>query len=67
MSVSSWGNALPLDLPRRPAGWRKPLGGDRAADLDDEGFQGYADEAKRICPASRALGAIEIGLDAKLA
>ena len=33
----------------------------------DEGFQEYADEAKRNCPVSRALGAIEIGLEAKLA
>jgi osmotically inducible protein OsmC len=31
----------------------------------DEGFQEYADEAKRNCPVSRALGAIEIGLEAK--
>jgi lipoyl-dependent peroxiredoxin len=37
------------------------------ADLDDEEFQKHADEAKRNCPVSRALGAIEIGLDAKLA
>lgn len=34
--------------------------------LDDGEFQGYADEAKQGCPVSRALGAIEIGLDAKL-
>jgi lipoyl-dependent peroxiredoxin len=35
--------------------------------LDDEEFQRHADEAKRTCPVSRALGAIEIGLEAKLA
>ena len=35
--------------------------------LGDEEFQKIADEAKRICPVSRALGAIEIGLEAKLA
>jgi osmotically inducible protein OsmC len=35
--------------------------------LDDEEFQQHADEAKRTCPVSRALGAIEIGLEAKLA
>jgi lipoyl-dependent peroxiredoxin len=34
--------------------------------LSDEEFQGIADEAKRICPVSRALGAIEIDLDARL-
>jgi lipoyl-dependent peroxiredoxin len=33
----------------------------------ERGFQEYADEAKRTCPVSRALGAIEVGLDAKLA
>jgi osmotically inducible protein OsmC len=33
----------------------------------EKGFQEYAEEAKRTCPVSRALGAIEIGLDAKLA
>jgi osmotically inducible protein OsmC len=35
--------------------------------LDDEEFQQHADEAKRTCPVSRALGAIEVGLNAKLA
>jgi len=35
--------------------------------LDDAEFQKHADEAKQGCPVSRALGAIEIGLEAKLA
>jgi lipoyl-dependent peroxiredoxin len=35
--------------------------------LDDDEFQKHADEAKQGCPVSRALGAIEIGLEAKLA
>lgn len=35
--------------------------------LDDAEFQQHADEAKRTCPVSRALGAIEIGLEARLA
>jgi osmotically inducible protein OsmC len=35
--------------------------------LDDGEFQKYAEEAEKTCPVSRALGAIEIGLDAKLA
>ncbi len=35
--------------------------------LDDSEFQKYAEEAEKTCPVSRALGAIEIGLDAKLA
>jgi osmotically inducible protein OsmC len=35
--------------------------------LDDDDFQGHADEAKEGCPVSRALGAIEIGLEARLA
>ncbi|HEY3191386.1 MAG TPA: OsmC family protein [Solirubrobacterales bacterium] len=35
--------------------------------LDDGEFQQHAEEAKRTCPVSRALGAIEIGLEAKLA
>jgi lipoyl-dependent peroxiredoxin len=35
--------------------------------LDDDEFQRHAEEAERTCPVSRALGAIEIGLDAKLA
>ena len=33
----------------------------------EEGFQEYAEEAKRTCPVSRALGAIDVGLEAKLA
>jgi lipoyl-dependent peroxiredoxin len=36
-------------------------------DLDDDELQKHATEAKETCPVSRALGAIEIGLDAKLA
>jgi lipoyl-dependent peroxiredoxin len=35
--------------------------------LDDAEFQKYAEEAEKGCPVSRALGAIDIGLDAKLA
>ena len=35
--------------------------------LDGEEFQRYADEAKQGCAVSRALGAIEIGLEARLA
>jgi osmotically inducible protein OsmC len=35
--------------------------------LEDEEFQRHATEAKEICPVSRALGAIEIGLQARLA
>jgi lipoyl-dependent peroxiredoxin len=35
--------------------------------LDDEEFQKFADKAKSGCAVSRALGAIEIGLEAKLA
>jgi lipoyl-dependent peroxiredoxin len=35
--------------------------------LDDEEFQKYADEAKQGCPVSRALGAIEVGLEARMA
>jgi lipoyl-dependent peroxiredoxin len=35
--------------------------------LDDPQLQEYADEAKKGCPVSRALGAIEIGLEARLA
>jgi lipoyl-dependent peroxiredoxin len=35
--------------------------------LDDAEFQKHADEAKRTCPVSRALGAIEVGLEARLA
>ncbi len=37
------------------------------AGLEDAEFQRYAGEAKRGCPVSRALGAIEIGLEARLA
>jgi len=37
------------------------------SDLDDDEFQKYADQAKQGCPVSKALGAIEIGLEAKLA
>jgi osmotically inducible protein OsmC len=32
----------------------------------EQGFQEYADEAKRTCPVSRALGAIDVSLEAKL-
>ncbi|HEY6654062.1 MAG TPA: OsmC family protein [Solirubrobacterales bacterium] len=35
--------------------------------IDDAEFQEHAEEAEKTCPVSRALGAIEIGLDAKLA
>jgi osmotically inducible protein OsmC len=35
--------------------------------LSEEEFQKLADEAKKGCPVSRALGAIEISLEAKLA
>jgi lipoyl-dependent peroxiredoxin len=35
--------------------------------LSDDEFQRHAAEAKEICPVSRALGAIEIGLEARLA
>jgi osmotically inducible protein OsmC len=35
--------------------------------LDDAELQQHAEEAKQGCPVSRALGAIEIGLEAKLA
>jgi osmotically inducible protein OsmC len=35
--------------------------------LDDAEFQKYADQAKSGCAVSRALGAIEIGLEARLA
>ena len=34
--------------------------------IDDEEFQRHADEAKRICPVSRALGGVEISLEASL-
>jgi osmotically inducible protein OsmC len=39
----------------------------KVAGLDEEEFQKLAGEAKEGCPVSRALGAIEIGLEAKLA
>jgi lipoyl-dependent peroxiredoxin len=39
----------------------------KAEGLDDAEFQKHAEEAQKTCPVSRALGAIEIGLDAKLA
>jgi osmotically inducible protein OsmC len=35
--------------------------------LDEEEFQKLANEAKEGCPVSRALGGVEITLDAKLA
>jgi lipoyl-dependent peroxiredoxin len=35
--------------------------------VDEGEFQRIADEAKQLCPVSRALGAIEISLDARLA
>jgi lipoyl-dependent peroxiredoxin len=35
--------------------------------LDDDEFQKHADEAKRTCPVSRALGAIDVELEARLA
>jgi osmotically inducible protein OsmC len=35
--------------------------------LDDDEFQRHAAEAKANCPVSRALGAIEVGLEARLA
>jgi lipoyl-dependent peroxiredoxin len=35
--------------------------------LDDAEFQKFADEAKSGCAVSRALGGVEIGLEAKLA
>jgi lipoyl-dependent peroxiredoxin len=38
----------------------------KAEGLDDAELQKHAEEAERTCPVSRALGAIEIGLDAKL-
>ncbi|MGH2984030.1 MAG: OsmC family protein [Solirubrobacterales bacterium] len=39
----------------------------RVDGLDEEEFQQFADDAKSGCAVSRALGAIEIGLEAKLA
>jgi osmotically inducible protein OsmC len=35
--------------------------------VSEDEFQQIADEAKRTCPVSRALGAIDVGLEAKLA
>ena len=35
--------------------------------IDQEEFETYADGAKRNCPVSRALGGVEISLEAKLA
>jgi lipoyl-dependent peroxiredoxin len=35
--------------------------------VSEEEFQRIADEAKRTCPVSRALGAIDVELEAKLA
>jgi len=35
--------------------------------VDDEQLQKHAQEAKEGCPVSRALGAIEIGMEARLA
>jgi lipoyl-dependent peroxiredoxin len=35
--------------------------------LDEEEFQKHAGEAKRGCPVSRALGAIDVELEARLA
>jgi osmotically inducible protein OsmC len=39
----------------------------KAEGLDENEFQKLANDAKEGCPVSRALGAIEIDLDAKLA
>ncbi len=40
----------------------------QVANVDQRQFQAYADEAKRVCPVSRALAGIpEIALTAKLA
>jgi osmotically inducible protein OsmC len=39
----------------------------QVANVDQQQFQAYADEAKRVCPVSRALAGIpEIALTAKL-
>jgi lipoyl-dependent peroxiredoxin len=35
--------------------------------IDDEEFQRIADQAKQGCPVSKALGAIEIGMEARFA
>ena len=39
----------------------------KAEGLDDDELQKHAEEAEKTCPVSRALGAIEVSLDAKLA
>ena len=39
----------------------------KAEGLDEDEFQKLAGEAKEGCPVSRALGAIDVSLDAKLA
>ena len=39
----------------------------RVSGVEADDFQRYAEEAKSGCPVSRALGAIEIGLEARLA
>jgi organic hydroperoxide reductase OsmC/OhrA len=44
-----------------------PLRTAEAEWLEDGEFEEHVEEAKRGCPVSRALGAIEIGLEAKLA
>lgn len=38
----------------------------RIADISDEQFQQLADAAKRTCPISKALSAVDTSLDAKL-
>jgi osmotically inducible protein OsmC len=37
-----------------------------APGLDDAAFQGHADAAKKGCPVSKALAAVQIGLTARL-
>jgi lipoyl-dependent peroxiredoxin len=39
----------------------------RVEGISDEDFQRIADEAKRVCPVSRALTGVEIALSAELA
>jgi osmotically inducible protein OsmC len=39
----------------------------KAEGLDEDELQKHAEEAEKTCPVSRALGAIEVSLDAKLA
>ena len=40
----------------------------RVEGLDEDGFRGYAEQAKKDCPVSRALGAVgEIEVSARLA